>query len=199
MKIIYAFCEIDFENNDNKNVKSLPLDNYILMFKTSWFSIHTNWTNLPIYTTSIFDSTVIENKFWFEIISNKWNLNIKVKKIISTIDIGKLSSNKIEKTKEINLQKELEKDIKKIYPNVTKEYKTPLGNIDLSYSDQNNINLLELKRNKIKLEDIKQIERYWEFYQNVWVDVKLYLIWEKYTDVLYNYLKDKNIIVCIYK
>ena len=196
MKIIYIKWEIDFNNNKTKD---LPLDYYVIFIKTNNFSIHNCDSSLPIFSCKTDKGTLSVKKSIITFFGKSKLIEIKINKTIKEIYLPNLSINKIVKEKEINLQLKIEKQLSLLYDNVIKEFRTPLWNIDISYKHNNIVYLLELKKWKLKLEDVNQLIRYSEHFNELGIEVNLSLIWKEYSKAISNYAMSKNVYVFTYK
>ena len=196
MKIIYIKWEINFNNNKTKD---LPLDYYVIFIKTNNFSIHNCDSSLPLFSCKTEKGTLSVKKSTITFFSKSKFIEIKINKTIKDFSLPNLSINKIVKEQEINLQLKIEKQLSLLYDNVIKEFRTPLGNIDISYKHNNIVYLLELKKWKLKLEDVNQLIRYSEHFNELDIEVNLSLIWKEYSKEIYNYAISKNVYVFTYK
>jgi len=196
MNVQYLNCKITI--NQSKDNKILPFDNYLIIFKDDNFSIHTNSKTLPIFITKLKNKKIIDNINYFSIVWKKESIRIDIKQIINKFNLIWLSNLNFQSIKEINLKEDLYIFIKKDNSKVIKEYNTPLGNVDLSFIKKWIIHLLELKNRKLKLEDVKQLERYYEYYNDLEIETACFLIWTWYSKKIIDYWKERNIFVLTY-
>ena len=197
MELFFALAEVKFITKKNI-IENLPLDKYLFIFKGWKLSIYNSINSLPIFSMKI---TNISESTEFYTVFGWWiTVEIKIANMEGKMSLFWLSKNKLVRVKEKVLQNDLYGELIQEWKiNIlSKEYKTPYGNIDILAEKEGIYNILELKKDRIKLEDIKQGERYREYFKELGEETKVFVIGTSYSTDKKEYWDKHNITVCNY-
>ena len=176
--ILYALCTVDY---DGRAKSTLELGNYLIIHKS-------DGTLLIQGGTLCTPRNYQPPKAIMRLSGNKLISKLKEETIVITVErinfyeeLKNWSSKKIEINKtEAELQDKIynniEEYVKMPVKEVFKEFKTPVGNVDILAIDiHDTYHIIEVKRGKANLATCSQLERYCNHFTDIMKNVKDYI------------------------
>jgi len=195
MSLLYLTSSVNF--SDNK-IWDLSKWNYLFIFKAKTFQIQSSNKITPIFSCHY--SRILEKENTISIFYNKNSITIKKYKQINWISLIWLTQNSLRREKEKDLKNRLVKEIESNsdLDLLWSEYPTDYWPVDILYYKRSTKEyiVLELKNRKIHERDIKQCERYLEYFQEIFSKEKKVLgivLWTDISQKVRKYWREKGI------
>lgn len=194
-QVLFLKASINFEDTKIWNILEW---NFLFIIKENSFSIHNMSQSTCIFNCKY--TKIIREHSLIKVYYQTTFLTINIKETLNFIDLSWLSFSWIQKEKEENLKKELIEKLKK-EENIKilwEEYQTNYWNIDIFYFNETSKEyiVLELKNRSLKEWDIKQCERYLEYFEEIFSEdknIKWIVIWTEVSNKIKGYSNKKNI------
>lgn len=190
---LYANCTVEY---DGRAYSTLEAGNYLIIYKEDQsLMIHGNTKVTPLnYQSSKTKLEIETNKLKFT--RKKEIIIITINQILQLTYLENWSSNQIKISRtEQELTNKIITNANNYFKNITKietEHQTSHGPIDILIINETH-NIIEVKRNKITLNNCYQLQKYLNYFKTTNIQHKGYLAGPKIAKNATKYINENNI------